>query len=261
MRTANPNPPKNEWEFFPDELESVLDEIRAEPELLMEIPWARIFLATARLEELKDEDIRTFRGHRDSVAKDVVDYNIESMRQNLGLDRVDRLIGPLLSIDTIRKNIADLDILTIGPRTEAELFTLLGLGFAADRIRGLDLISYNPLVDLGDMHDMPYDADRFDVIVVGWTLTYSKDVRRVCDEIVRVARPGATVAIGINMESITLEDRKKRDGDAFLDATYYETTKEILDHFEGKIAAMIFHHDIDPAVQYAGELKVIFRLV
>ena len=77
----NPNPPKNEWEFYPDELESVVDQIKANPGLLMEIPWARIFLATARLQELKNEDIRTFRGHRGTVAKDVVDYNIESMRQ------------------------------------------------------------------------------------------------------------------------------------------------------------------------------------
>lgn len=63
------------------------------------------------------------------------------------------------------------------------------------------------------------------------------------------------------MDQYFLVERKEREGDAFRDATDYKTTKETLDHFEGKIATRVFHHDIDPAVQKAGELRVIFRLV
>ena len=40
----------------------------------------------------------------------------------------------------------------IGPRNEAEIFMLWSYGFKLENIVGLDLISYSPLIDLGDMY-------------------------------------------------------------------------------------------------------------
>ncbi len=35
-------------------------------------------------------------------------------------------------------------------------------------IRGLDLFSCSPRIDVGDMHDMRYADNSFDVIFLGW---------------------------------------------------------------------------------------------
>jgi len=57
-------------------------------------------------------------------------------------------------------------------------------------IRGLDLISYSPWVDLGDMHAMPYEDDTWDITLVSMVLTYSENPRKVVDEVVRVTKSG-----------------------------------------------------------------------
>jgi hypothetical protein len=56
-------------------------------------------------------------------------------------------------------------VLVIGPRTESDILSLIGHGFSKENVRGLDLISYSPLVDLGDMHAMPYKDNEWDAVL------------------------------------------------------------------------------------------------
>lgn len=84
--------------------------------------------------------------------------------------------------------------LMIGPRTENEILFLKSLGYT--NVMGLDLISYSPWVALGDMHDMPFADNSFDVVVCGWVISYSKDPDRLAREIARVTRPGGVFALG-----------------------------------------------------------------
>ena len=42
---------------------------------------------------------------------------------------------------------------------------LTSAGFDPANIRGLDLISYSSMVDVGDMHDLPYEDDSFDIVI------------------------------------------------------------------------------------------------
>jgi hypothetical protein len=117
------------------------------------------FLYYARLrDQLRTRDS----GH---AIERTVSHNLRGLADHRGA-RMKRLLAPLAAIETIKP---DSDVLVIGPRTESDLLLLASLGFSLSRIRGLDLISYSPLVDLGDMHELPYPADRFDVVICGWT--------------------------------------------------------------------------------------------
>jgi SAM-dependent methyltransferase len=105
-----------------------------------------------------------------------------------------RLLAPLLAIETLGPAS---QFLVVGPRTESDLLLLASLGFSLSRIRGLDLISYSPLIDLGDMHSMPYADSSFDVVICGWTLSYSNEPERAAQEMVRVCRPNGLIAVAV----------------------------------------------------------------
>ena len=90
----------------------------------------------------------------------------------------------------------EMSVLSIGPRTEMELLSLVAQGFDPDKIRGLDLISYSPWIDLGNMHYMPYKDNAFDVVISGWVLGYSDNPELACQEMLRVSKDEGIIAIG-----------------------------------------------------------------
>jgi hypothetical protein len=124
---------------------------------------------------------------------------------DLAVARSETLIRPLSVVDRVACGIDEAKVLCIGPRTEGELLNLWAYGFRWSNVRGLDLISYSPHIDLGDKHAMPYPNDSWDVIVLGWVLSYSKDPPSACRQAVRVARDGAIVAVGVEHNPLTNE--------------------------------------------------------
>lgn len=146
----------------------------------------------------------------DIPGKDVVSYNLEGVFNDPGSARSSRLIKPLSCIERIRPLLLnnrtngvlqDLDIeidvklLCIGPRTEAEPLLLWSYGFRLESITCIDLISYSPLIDLGDMHQMPYSDSSFDVVFCSCTLVYSKNIPKAIAEFKRVAKKQAIFAL------------------------------------------------------------------
>jgi SAM-dependent methyltransferase len=91
-----------------------------------------------------------------------------------------------------------LHVLSIGPRTEIELYYLwLLFGFAWHNIVGVDLVSSSPKIKLGDMSvKLPFEDNRFDVIVASHCLEKSRSPETTRDEIRRVAKPDARVLVG-----------------------------------------------------------------
>lgn len=89
-------------------------------------------------------------------------------------------------------------VLSIGPRTEIELYYLwLLFGFSWKNIVGADLVSTSPKIRLADMSiKLPFDDDTFDVIVASHCLEKSRSPETTRDEIRRVAKPGARVLVG-----------------------------------------------------------------
>ena len=131
----------------------------------------------------------------EKVSTNTVHHNLLGTR-DFTVSRSHLLIRPLASIEYVRHNKRKLKVLTIGPRTEGEIYNLIAYGFKKNNIRGLDLISYSPLIDLGDMHAMPYDDSSVDIIIAGWVLAYSEDRQAAANEIIRVTKDGGIIALG-----------------------------------------------------------------
>lgn len=160
--------------------------------------------------------------------KNTVEHNLEGLRNDISSARSGRLIKVLSSLEHIRPLslnqrpcgvMHDLDIeinvnvLCIGPRTEAEPLLMWAYGFNIDKIRSVDLISYSSLIDLGDMHKLPYDDKSFDVVFCACTLPYSNSPHKAANEMKRVAKTNGTFAIMLDIESKSyMNDVKKRYG-------------------------------------------------
>lgn len=129
------------------------------------------------------------------VSQDTIEHNMRGVGE-LAAPRSHLLIRPIVSIDDVARNIKTMRVLSIGPRVEGEIYNLMGYGFRRRNIVGLDLFSYSPYIQVGDMHEMPFPDDSFDVVISGWVLNYSDNKQKAADEMRRVTRPGGFIAVG-----------------------------------------------------------------
>jgi SAM-dependent methyltransferase len=169
-------------------------------------------------------------------------HNLKSLAQCN--TRIDLLIKPLAVLEQLD---SDSRVLVIGPRNEHDLFTLVAHGFRKERVRGLDLISYSPLIDLGDMHATPYPDDAWDAIVAGWTLSYSSAPAKFAREMVRIARPGGVIAIGVEYSTMSESDELALSGYNIQERTKLpkrvNSVEEILELFAPHVDRVFFSHD------------------
>ena len=182
--------------------------------------------------------LRTLDG-QPAVARSTVFHNLRGLR-DLAVNRSLFLIRPLSIIESLA---VDSDILVVGPRTEGEILALVAHGFERSHIRALDLISYSPWVELGDLHEMPYPDDSFDAVVLGWVLAYSDDRARAAAEVLRVLRPGGVVAIGVEWNARTDEEIVAEAGYLPGSATRIGSCPEILALFEPRVDQVILAQD------------------
>nr|MDQ3294380.1 class I SAM-dependent methyltransferase [Actinomycetota bacterium] len=208
---------------------------------LLHVDAVRHVVATARYRWYVTvrRRLRTLEGSA-AVSGDTVHHNVSGMG-DLAVVRSLFLIRPLSVVEQLGP---DADVLSIGPRTEGELLALLAHGFDRRHLRAVDLISYSPWVDLGDMHSLPYADDSFDAVVAGWVLAYSDDKQRAASEIVRVARPGATVAVGIEWNPDTNEAIEAAFGYLPGSEERLTSTAAILALFAGSVDRVLVEHDI-----------------
>ena len=249
------------FDFSPEDLMLIQGYIESYPIQVLHIPGLRAALTSLHISKLEADDIKTFNppGSKDLI-ENTVEHNVQALKQATALARPDILIRPITSTNRFRVDHPNMKVLTIGPRTEAEIFSLMAAGFAPQNITGLDLISYSPFVDLGDMHAMPYGNDSFDVIVLGWVLGYSQNVPKAVSEIIRVAKPGAYVAIGHENDPTPRDVLDEQRGFG-LEGTDFSTSEEILDLFEGHVESVTFREDVTPGmVNQVCHVMAVFRL-
>lgn len=146
-----------------------------------------------------------------AVSKDTIEHNMRGVGE-LAAQRSHLLIRPIVCIDKVARNIRDLKVLSIGPRVEGEIYNLMGYGFKSKNIVGLDLFSYSKYIRVGDMHDMDFPDDSFDVVISGWVLGYSNDMQKCADEMRRVTKTGGIIAIGNAFHPITREEGAQQIG-------------------------------------------------
>ena len=159
------------------------------------------------------------------------------------------IMMPLFASESFRP---DGHTLIIGPRNEHDLLLYASLGGGWSKVRGVDLISYSPKIDLGDMHELPYESKSYDAIICVWTLSYSKQPQKAVDEILRLLKPGGMIALGVEYSNMTPDDSRALqmmlDGDDY-DLGFGDTGKRILNSTDDLLSMLpadceiIFQHD------------------
>ncbi len=153
--------------------------------------------------------------------------------------KVELLIYPLKSIDFV--NFSKFKILSIGPRVESELMTIRSMGFKWKNIKAIDIHSYSNLIELGDMHDIKYQDNSFDVVVSGWTLRYSTNVNLALSEMLRVSKPGGLISIGFTYIKNVTTDPTLKTNKTIENEIY--TTDQIKEFYKDNIRNVYFEFD------------------
>jgi len=200
---------------------------------------------------------RQLRSCEDQAGVDGHQHNLRALKLARPSDRILWLIQPLSAIDKMNENSK---VLAIGVRLETDLLYLAAYGFHPKNIRGMDLLSYSPWVDLGNMHNMPYADNSWDAIMLGWVLTYSTDPQKAADELVRTSKNGGIIAIGLTYyPEHVLEGYRQSQGSLMGTTGQIQTVADVLKLFEGKVDRIYFNHDVaDPTRQ--GPTMVIFSV-
>jgi len=124
------------------------------------------------------------------------DYLAVQLRRTLSKSETDPGVGAV----TLINRVADAQssrgpVLCVGCRNPLELDRFRARGF--DDVVGIDLFSQREDIKVIDMHDMTFPDDSFDVVYCSHALEHAYDVRRVVDQIVRVARDDAVVGVEV----------------------------------------------------------------
>jgi len=178
----------------------------------------------------------------DAVAAMTVTHNLKGLR-HVTVSRMAYLIEPLA---TLWKVGSDSQVLVVGPRNEGELLYMLSHGFECRQITAVDLFSYSPWVQLADMHELPFEASRFDAAILGWVIAYSDDRPRMVRELVRVLKPGGIVAVGVESNPEPNAQLRERLGYLPGSADRIHSTQQIIDLFGQHVGEIVLRQDIPP---------------
>lgn len=235
--------------------------IEQNPDELLHMPSFATMLAMAGIERAKKDGIQVAEVEdKTALIENAIEHNKRGLEGSSTLLRPYLVLSPLRSIDTISANMKSLKVLTVGPRTEAEIYALVSIGFDPANIRGLDLLSYSDFVDVGDMHAMPYPDDSFDVLIASFVLAYSRNQEKAASEFIRVLRPGGIVVVGCEYTPLSPDELRGKGSDVS-DAPQFKTCQQIWDLFDGAVDEIYFKHDIQPAMQdQPGGLVTVFSV-
>ena len=231
---------------------------------ILRVPFARNWISIIRgvwFIKIKRVDFKTF-----EVGDDVHEPTIFSNKRRivkntdnphpsanyfLGIDRnqacskSDLLINPIRSIHRVNKNFPKLKILTIGPRTEGEILNLFSHGFKKENVKGLDLISYSPWIDVGDMHDIPFEDNSFDIVICGWVIAYSNNKIKAASEIIRVLKNNGIASIGVSYSPKTNEEIEKDRGYLIGSPERISSAGQVLNLFNSNLKTTFFTNDVE----------------
>jgi len=164
------------------------------------------------------------------LVQGTIEHNLDGLLHGNGnLDRGASLTELCLA-DMPKDLVNRARVLHIGSRNLNELLCSLSFGVNPETLYGIDLISYHPSISLGDMHNMSFRENFFDIIILGWVLGYSRDLPRAVSELMRVASPDCRIAIGWDFNSFNYYgDRGYLSG---FDQPYVNDCESILEHLK-----------------------------
>ena len=197
--------------------------------------------------------LKTYNGSSINLGKDTLNYNLAKIKKSItSHSRVYCMLYPLLAISYIDINKPKLKVLSIGPRSESELLLIASFGFKFSNIKSLDLFSYSPMIDVGDMHEMPYGDNSFDVLFSGWVLAYSDNREKAIKEMVRVLKPGGYITFGQGFSNDYDTKNHVLGG-----VTRENNIDDIFASIVNNIDVFYFKHDITKEMAASGERAII----
>jgi len=160
---------------------------------------------------------------------------------NQGNPKSDMIIEPVNSVLSSRlsKKI-DAKVLTIGPRSLGEVLNIQSHGYQYKNIKAVDLFSISSKIDIGDIHNLPYDDNSFDVVFCGWVVAYSENKKLAVSEIARVLKPNGIFSIGVSYSPKTNEEQIRERGYLIGSEDRLENTAQILELFEDNVKNIYF---------------------
>ncbi len=249
------------------------------PDKILEVDEAISMLTKARIKESKQ--LYQY-GGGDFVQKFVTVHNANFLKENQAFLRPLRLLSPLKAMGISRSSKSPkIKVLTIGPRSEAELMGLYRLGFDPENVDAIDLLSYSPNIKIGDVHDLPFEDNTYDLIILGWVLAYSSNNALAAKEIMRVGKSDAWVAVACNGERSGVDEyreqeklskiyiggvpcEKSGDSEGQSDKIIHRfwNTGQIHRLFQNRIESIVFDYNRQPDEQKSHfvEIMTIFRL-
>ena len=97
---------------------------------ILQVRKVREILTRERLNAfLKKQPLVQLDADLDKNAFNTLQHNIDGLMQSAEIDRTSWMLGPILSIEKVFKNTKNQKILSIGPRSEMEIFYYHGQRF------------------------------------------------------------------------------------------------------------------------------------
>lgn len=227
---------------------------------LFRVPAVRDALTLDRYQNLFQS--RITKSDSSQSSKVTVNHNSDFQRMFFSelSKRPDLISNVLSSINSVRQNSSRMKVLSIGARTEAEIFSLVNAGFNLKNIECIDLFSYTPYIKVGDVHQLNYENHSFDIVVCGWVLEFCSDINQACSEIRRVAKKNGYICIGGMHHPIStnLEEYNKRKQHE--DRVWYCNIESIKKAFNVEDKNWVFKSEIETQdLDKRGEVIAIFK--
>lgn len=230
----------------PETLWEIGRQLLARPLELLGLPTVRKRLGRQRRLAMMATRGMTLLEETNNIIHNAVVHNVDKIE--IASDdgaRPNLLIHPLTAIDYVNVNAARMKVLTIGPRSETEIFCLMAAGFQLDNIEAVDLISFSPLIKSGDMHALPFADESFDIVIAGWVMAYSKNNPQAAAEILRVAKPNAYIAVGCAYTPRRRGQRAEDHVGKNIVGTRFSDVADILQHFTPHIKHVYFSGEVE----------------
>jgi hypothetical protein len=134
----------------------------------------------------------------------IINKSIKKTINNFNGQRVFRLTK---NLKLPKNDYKKIKVLSVGPRNEGELYSLMSLGVKKKNITALDVHSYSPLIQVGMLETADFSPLTFDLITVGWILIYCKNLEKALKNLIKLSSRNTIITIGS-----TIKNKKQNDG-------------------------------------------------
>ena len=119
--------------------------------------------------------------------KDVINYNFSVTTSKLITRSRRAEIYYQISSIILNEN-SNKKLLIVGPRNVQELYMAWLYGFGWNNIYSIDLYSGHPKIKIMDMHNIQFNDETFDCVIMSNTLAYANDTEKVVKEVSRILK-------------------------------------------------------------------------